>query len=273
VLFIGFLPFGFARATGPLRPVDRGAAARGYIALAQSPREVRSLQVLFRVCRLPSCNRTARGGDMTGRPDSAPDGTAARFEAELAPLWLRAQRGDEAAYRRALTCVAARLRAYFRRRTQSRPDDLEDLVQETLLALHLQRGTWDESIPVSAWVHAIARHKLVDLWRRQGRREALIESIDDIDDAAWPEAAEDAAPARRDLAKLLQCLPEAQRRAIELTKLEGLSVAEACVRTGASESAIKVQVHRGLKKLAALVRGEAERAGRALPPQAQADEA
>lgn len=210
---------------------------------------------------------------MTGLESPAPDGAAARFEAELAPLWRRAHRGDDPAYRAALACIAKRLRAYFRRRTQSRPDDLEDLVQETLLALHLQRGTWDESIPVSAWVHAIARHKLIDLWRRLGRREALIESIDDIDDAALPEAAEDAGPARRDLAKLLRALPDAQRRAIELTKLEGLSVAEACARTGASESAIKVQVHRGLKKLAALVRGEAERAGRSLPPQAQGDEA
>lgn len=220
-----------------------------------------------------ACNRDAPRRDMTGLESPAPDGAAARFEAELAPLWRRAHRGDDPAYRAALACIAKRLRAYFRRRTQSRPDDLEDLVQETLLALHLQRGTWDESIPVSAWVHAIARHKLVDLWRRQGRREALIESIDDIDDAALPEAAEDAGPARRDLAKLLQALPDAQRRAIELTKLEGLSVAEACARTGASESAIKVQVHRGLKKLAALVRGEAERASRSLPPQAQGDEA
>jgi len=59
---------------------------------------------------------------------------------------------------------------------------------------------------------------------------------------------------RRDLAKLLQTLPEAQRQAIALTKLDGLSVAEAAQRTGASVSAIKVQVHRGLKRLAALVK-------------------
>jgi RNA polymerase sigma-70 factor, ECF subfamily len=192
-------------------------------------------------------------------------GVAGALEAELAPLWGRAHGGDDIAYRQALACIARRLRSYYRRRMQSRPDDLEDLVQETLLALHLQRGTWNAAIPVSAWVHAIARHKLIDLWRRQGRHEALHDSLDELDDTAMPEAAVDAGPAQRDLAKLLEHLPEAQRKAIVLTKLEGLSVAEACSRTGASESAIKVQVHRGLKKLAALVRGEAQRAGRAMP--------
>lgn len=176
------------------------------------------------------------------------------FEARLAPLWRRAQAGDEAAYRDALTRIAVRLRAYLRRRLQSLPDELEDLVQETLLAVHLQRGTYDPALPVSAWVLAIARHKLVDLWRRRGRRDDLHDALDDVDEAALVAVAEDG-QARRDLDKLLLELPEAQRRAIVLTKVEGLSVAEASQRTGASESAIKVQVHRGLKRLALLVKG------------------
>jgi len=177
------------------------------------------------------------------------------FESELKPLWLRAQSGDEVAYREALTRIANRLRGYLRRRMQSLPDDMEDLVQETLLALHLQRGTYDPALPVSGWVLAIARHKLVDLWRRRGRQEALHDPLDDVDEALLPSAADDG-QAQRDLHKLLGDLPEAQRTAILLTKIEGLSVAEASARTGASESAIKVQVHRGLKRLAALVRGD-----------------
>lgn len=190
--------------------------------------------------------------------DARPDD----FESGLRPLWLRAQAGDEAAYRAALTLIAARLRAYFRRRLQNLPDDLEDLVQETLLALHLQRGTFDPTLPVSAWVHAVARHKLVDLWRRRGRHEALHEPLDEVDEQLL--AGGDGHPSghhsgheggtRHDLAKLLNTLPEAQRRAIALTKLDGLSVAEAAQRTGATPSAIKVQVHRGLKRLAALVK-------------------
>lgn len=183
------------------------------------------------------------------------DAIQSDFESGLKPLWLRAQSGDEAAYREALARIAARLRGYLRRRMQSLPDDMEDLVQETLLALHLQRGTYDPALPVSSWVLAIARHKLVDLWRRRGRQEALHDPLDDVDEALLPSAADDG-QAQRDLHKLLGDLPEAQRTAILLTKVEGLSVAEASARTGASESAIKVQVHRGLKRLAALVRGD-----------------
>ena len=179
------------------------------------------------------------------------------FEAALHPLWLQAQAGDEAAYREALHRMAVRLRAYLRHRLRGLPDEVEDLVQEILLALHLQRGSYDPTLPVSAWMLAIARHKLVDLWRRRGRREDLHDAIDDVDEAALAAPpAEAAGDARRDLAVLLDTLPEAQRQAIVLTKVEGLSVAEASQRTGASESAIKVQVHRGLKKLADLIRSD-----------------
>ena len=182
------------------------------------------------------------------------DGTPRNsFESNLWPVWMLAQGGDEAAYREALVRIAVRLRGYFGRRMVSLPDDVEDLVQETLLVLHLQRGTYDPAVPVSAWLHAIARHKLIDLWRRRGRREDLHDSLDDIDEAQHPVMA-DEQPARRDLGALLQTLPAAQRNAITLIKIEGLSVAEASARTGVSESALKVQVHRGLKRLAMLVR-------------------
>lgn len=178
------------------------------------------------------------------------------FESGLKPLWMRAQAGDEAAYREALSRIAARLRRYFARRLFALPDDVEDLVQETLLALHQQRGTYDPGLPVSAWVHAIARHKLVDLLRRRGRREALNQPLDDLAEDQHPAAAPDEQPTRRDLALLLANLPAAQRLAIVLTKIEGLSVAEAAKRGGVSVSALKVQVHRGLKRLADLVRSE-----------------
>lgn len=183
------------------------------------------------------------------------DASPSDFESALKPLWLRAQSGDDAAYRQCLGLLAARLRAYLKRRLSAFPDEVEDLVQETLLALHLQRGTYDPTLPVSAWAVAIARHKLVDLWRRRGRREGLHDALDDVDEQLLAAEPEDAG-ARRDLGLLLNLLPQAQREAIVLTKLEGLSVAEAAARTQASESAIKVQVHRGLKRLAALVRGD-----------------
>jgi RNA polymerase sigma-70 factor (ECF subfamily) len=177
------------------------------------------------------------------------------FESGLRPLWTSAQAGDETAYRESLARIAARLRVYLRRRLQGLPDEVEDLVQDILLALHLHRGTYDPAVPVSAWVLAIARHKLVDLWRRRGRRDDLHDALDDVDPSALVAAAADG-EAQRDLGKLLEQLPAAQRDAILLTKVEGLSVAEAALRTGASESAVKVQVHRGLKRLAQLVKEE-----------------
>jgi RNA polymerase sigma-70 factor (ECF subfamily) len=186
------------------------------------------------------------------------DGSPGDFESALKPLWLRAQSGDDVAYRQCLGLLAGRLRAYLKRRLSAFPDEVEDLVQETLLALHLQRGTYDPALPVSAWAVAIARHKLVDLWRRRGRRDSLHDAIDDVDEQLLAAEPDDGG-ARRDLEVLLQDLPQAQRQAIVLTKLEGLSVAEAAERTGASESAIKVQVHRGLKRLAALVRRDGSR--------------
>jgi len=175
------------------------------------------------------------------------------FEAALRPLWVRAQRGDDAAYREALRRIAVRLRGWLRRRLQSLPDEVEDLVQETLLAIHLQRGTYDPAVPVSRWVLAIARHKLIDLWRRRGRRDALNDPLDDVAEGALP-AVSDELPVQRDLATLLGTLPPAQQHAITMTKLEGLSMAAASARSGVTVSALKVQVHRGLKRLAELAR-------------------
>lgn len=183
----------------------------------------------------------------------AEDASHHAFESGLKPLWLRAQSGDEVAYRDCLLRIAARLRSFLRRRMRSLPDDVEDLVQETLLALHTQRGTYDPTMPVSAWVLAIARHKLVDLWRRRGRHDALHDPLDDVAESLLTADALEGS-AHRDLDQLLQTLPQAQRVAIVLTKIQGLSVAEAAQRTGASESAIKVQVHRGLKRLTLLVK-------------------
>jgi RNA polymerase sigma-70 factor (ECF subfamily) len=174
-------------------------------------------------------------------------------EIRLKPLWLAAQSGDEQAYAESLALMARQLRGYFRRRMPFLANDIEDLVQETLLAVHLQRGTYDASYPVTAWLLAIARHKLVDLWRRRGRRENLHDDVDDLDELPLAREQTDV-HGSRDLSVLLQTLTAPQRQAIELTKLEGLSIAQASERTGLSESSIKVLVHRGLKRLSELVR-------------------
>ena len=162
--------------------------------------------------------------------------------------------GDAVAYQAFLKALGAHLRAFFRRRMSRLPDSVEDLVQETLLAVHTQRHTYDPGQPLTAWVHAIARYKLVDCLRQHGRHDALNDPLDD--EAEWlSESDTEAADARRDLARLLDGLPEKQRAPIVHMKLEGLSVIETARLTGMSESAVKVAVHRGLKALAARIRG------------------
>ncbi|CAG1004913.1 ECF RNA polymerase sigma factor SigF [Burkholderiales bacterium] len=175
------------------------------------------------------------------------------IEERLRGPWLAALAGDSAAYADCLRELAAMLRGYYRKRLVSLPDEVEDLVQETLIAMHNRRHTYDPGRPLTAWAHAIAKYKYVDLMRRRAVRDELHEPIDD-DLEAFAASDHDAADARRDLRKLLATLPERHRRPIECVKIEGLSVAETARRTGMSESAVKVGVHRGLKALAELIR-------------------
>ncbi len=170
----------------------------------------------------------------------------------LQDLLVRGLDGDSQAYREFLTGLGSYLRAFLMKRLSAMPDDVEDLVQESLLAIHNKRHTFDSGQPLGAWVHAIAKYKLVDFLRGRGIREALNESLEDVGEL-FSHSNVDAADARRDIMKLLDQLPEKQRTPIVHTKLEGLSVEEAAEKTGMSESAIKVGVHRGMKKLALMV--------------------
>lgn len=177
-------------------------------------------------------------------------------ENRLRDLLVSALAGNNSAYQQFLKELSAHLRAFLRGRLNRLPDEVEDLVQETLLAIHNQRHTYDPGQPLTAWVHAIARYKLIDLLRRRAGRDALNEPLDD-ELAVFAASDTEAGDARRDLGKLLEHLPDRQRLPIVYMKLEGRSVAEAARLTGMSESAVKVGVHRGLKALAALIRGDA----------------
>lgn len=174
-------------------------------------------------------------------------------ETELRALMLAGLAGDEAAYRRCLQKLAAHLRAYLGRRLFGWPDDVEDLVQECLLAMHNKRHTYQADQPFTPWVHAIARYKLIDFLRRRAGREAMNDPLGDEDDLLAT-SDEEAREARRDMAVLLAKLPDRHRLPIQHVKIEGLTVAEAAMLTGMSESAVKVGIHRGLKALSALIR-------------------
>lgn len=171
-------------------------------------------------------------------------------EAQLRALLLKGLAGDEAAHRAFLTEAAALLRAYFRNRLRGRAEDAEDLVQETLIALHTRRDSYDPAYPLTAWLYAIARYRLIDHLRRAKRRDHAPLDDFDIGDAD-PEF--EASDARRDVGALLEQLPDKQRNAIRLVKLEEKSVREAASALGLSESDIKISIHRGLKTLMRLM--------------------
>lgn len=177
---------------------------------------------------------------------------AEAFEHKLKPLWLLALAGDNTAYEQALELIAQRLRGYFAKRLQAMPSEIEDLVQETLMAIHVKRATYDHAYAVTSWALAIGKYKLIDYWRRHERTTGLHEDIEGVDEALV--AREPDPGTAHDLSVLLQTLPHPQRTAIELTKLQGLTVNEAAKSTGMSVSAIKVNVHRGMKRLTELIK-------------------
>ena len=172
-------------------------------------------------------------------------------EERLRDLLVRGLAGDGAAYHAFLRELSAHLRAFVRKRLARMPDYVEDVVQESLLAVHNQRHTYDADQPLTAWVHAIARYKLVDFLRRG--RHALADPLDE-ESELLAAVDNDAAEARRDIARLLEALPDRQRLPIVHVKLEGRSVLESARLTGLSPSAVKIGVHRGLKALAAKLR-------------------
>ena len=163
--------------------------------------------------------------------------------------------GDAAAYRSFLQATSVHLRAFLRRRLSRWPDEVEDLVQESLLAIHNQRLTYDPNVPLTSWLYAIAKYKLIDWLRRHARREILNDPLDE-EHEFFSSADADASEARRDLATLLALLPDQQQAAIRHTKLEGWSVRETAIELRISEASVKVAVHRGLKTLASKLREE-----------------
>ena len=167
-------------------------------------------------------------------------------EAHLKSLMLRGLDGDAAAWRVLLTDLGGYLRPYFRARLFDGGADAEDLVQETLIAIHAKRATWDPSQSFSCWAWAIAHHKLVDHLRRRGRRPT--HPLEEASALFADHTVEDGAT-KADLSRCLSLLPARQRRLIEDVRLKGLSVAEAAERHGYSLTAAKVSIHRSLKTL------------------------
>lgn len=167
-------------------------------------------------------------------------------EALLAGLLRSAIAGDERDYARFLERTAALVRGFARRRTADGGVDPEDIVQETLLAIHLKRHTWIADAPVLPWVYAIARFKIIDAYRRRGRRVEV--DIDDVvETLAQPEQDR---LSDRDVGRALDALAPGQRGVVAAITVEGHSIGETARRLGMTEIAVRVALHRGLAAIA-----------------------
>lgn len=173
--------------------------------------------------------------------------------------WMRLSLGgDTQAYQRFLTRVTPHLRALARRRAAAfggPAPDVEDVVQEVLLAIHLKRHTWDTSRPLGPWLSAIVRNKLIDALRRRGRHVNV--PIEDVMDTLEAAEAADETMDRMDAEQLLARLKEPQRDIVRSISLNGAGIRETAQRLMMSEGAVRVALHRALKTLAALYRSEA----------------
>jgi RNA polymerase sigma factor (sigma-70 family) len=168
-------------------------------------------------------------------------------ESDWGALMAAAQGGDAVAYHQLLSGLTRWLRRYYARRLPA--SMIDDAVQDALIAIHEKRHTYDRRRPFGPWLGAVARHKWID--RLRWLRNRATEELDA--DIPVPDH-EEAVTSATSLERLLAELRPAQARVIRLVKLEGLSIEEAAARTGQSASLVKVNIHRGLSRLAAIVR-------------------
>jgi RNA polymerase sigma-70 factor, ECF subfamily len=162
-------------------------------------------------------------------------------------LMIRTLEGDSHAYRQLLGKLSRYLRGYFARRIGG--SEVDDLVQETLLAVHLKRHTYDRALPFTPWAYAVARYKLVDHFRRNHSTRVPLEGVEEL---LAVESTEEST-VRSDLGTLLERLPARQRALIEDVKLQGLSIEEAARKRGVTAVSARVMLHRTLKRLAQAV--------------------
>ena len=153
-----------------------------------------------------------------------------------------AQNGHGGAYRRLLSEISDWLQRYFQRRLPH--GDVDDAVQETLLAVHRRRHTYDPQYPLGPWLAAIAKRKWIDQLRSMGRHPT-----EDLPDDLSVGDHEASVMSASVLASLLKELRPAQAQAIMLVKVQGYSIEDVSRETGLSSSAVKMNIHRGLARL------------------------
>lgn len=161
----------------------------------------------------------------------------------------RAQEGEEEAYAELLIQLTAAARSYVWSRVGGHAPWVDDVVQETLIAVHRARHTFDGRRPFAPWFYAIARNRFVDVLRREQRVRRHEIAADE-----WPEPghgpSEGAADVDMDaVQQALASLPPRQREVVEAIKLRDESVREVSARLGMTMTSVKVTAHRGYRTL------------------------
>lgn len=179
-------------------------------------------------------------------------------DGDWSALMAAAQDGDRRAYERLLREIVPFLRAIARRRLRGAAD-VEDAVQDALLTIHQIRHTYDPARPIRPWLGAIAERRALDRVRRLARLAGREEELTDLHHETLQGAPTNEGEGRlqaRDIRAAVAELSPGQRQAIELLKLEELSLAEASARTGQSVTALKVATHRAIAALRRRVLGD-----------------
>lgn len=175
-------------------------------------------------------------------------------DVEWSIFMARAQDGDGRAYNRLLTEITPYLRRLVARHHRS-AQDIEDTVQDILLTIHSVRQIYDPTRPFTPWLVAIARRRIIDRLRQQGRTAAR-ETALSTDHETIPEDETNILETRADgraLHEAVEKLPPGQREAVKLLKLQEMSLKEAADKTGLSVVALKVATHRALKSLRSIL--------------------
>jgi RNA polymerase sigma factor (sigma-70 family) len=187
--------------------------------------------------------------------DSTAVGTADRGEADLVA---RSAAGDRRAFEMLYRAYYPRLARFLQRMTRSAPL-IEEIVNDTLLAVWRKAGTFDRSSKVSTWIFAIA-------WRRACK---ALQAVDEPVEADEMDEREGADGARPDwqfeqlrlsdaVNAALASLPLAQRTAFQLTFYHDLSYTEIAEIMDCPVNTIKTRLFHARKRLAVLLDGHIE---------------
>lgn len=258
----------FQRLGDRAKPLDAlvGDASRhdfrlaiGWHGAGDEPGPTSRLDPVFRESRLSA--------DGTGR-----DGSIDEADRRLSEWMQAAQAGDADRYRELLSHIEPKIRSIVRRKIREEAA-VDDVVQNVLLSIHRGRRTYRAERPFGPWMRAIVRNSVIDHFRdrkRKGDREVELIAEEWADE--FSSSAEHDVTLAPELVAALAALPEGQREAVMLIQAEGLSVAEAALRTGISAGALKVRAHRGYRALRKALEGAREGGEwkSSVPPSAEA---